>query len=173
MTFVSTQSPMQRFLAKVKQGAAHECWEWQAHRDRNGYGKFRDATDQTIASRWIYLQLHPDMPSWFDVDHLCRNPACVNPAHLEGVPPRINILRGIGPAAKFVVRSHCKHGHEFTPDNTAMRGRARVCLTCRAARNNTEARRIASKSPEAMAASRRRSLAWYHRNKSRAQASPS
>ena len=64
-----------------------------------------------------------------------RNPACVNPAHLEAVTHRENVLRGAGVSAIQARKTHCKHGHEFTPENT-MKVRTpsgnggRRCRTC-------------------------------------------
>ena len=43
----------------------------------------------------------------------CEHRRCCNPAHLQPVTLRENLSRGRGGT-----RTHCQHGHEFTPDNT-------------------------------------------------------
>jgi hypothetical protein len=44
--------------------------------------------------RVAYEQLVGPIPEGLDLDHLCRNRACCNPAHLEPVTRRENLLRG-------------------------------------------------------------------------------
>jgi HNH endonuclease len=77
------------------------CWEWQKGRNRNGYG-MGSFTSLGIATQWAhrayYMVGHGVMiaPGYEDgvIDHLCRNPPCVNPAHLELVRPAENTQRG-------------------------------------------------------------------------------
>jgi hypothetical protein len=67
------------------------------------------------------------------VDHICRVRSCVNPDHLDLVPNRTNILRGVGTAAIRARRTHCPKGHPLTEDNIApdqaRRGK-RSCWAC-------------------------------------------
>lgn len=80
------------------------CWEWRGSRTRKGYGKFwahsdrlgRKALRQAHVCFWEWEHGEP-LPSGRQVDHLCRNPGCVNPAHLEMVTPKVNVGRGRGP----------------------------------------------------------------------------
>lgn len=69
------------------------------------------------------------------IDHLCRNHDCVNPEHLEVVTQAENMRRGIGATAINARKTHCKHGHEFTPENIYRRPNGRECMTCLKERN--------------------------------------
>ena len=51
---------------------------------------------QLLAHRAMYEQEIGPIPGGLDLDHLCRQPSCVNPSHLDPVPRAVNIRRGIG-----------------------------------------------------------------------------
>lgn len=76
------------------------------------------------------------MPAGLGLDHLCRVRRCVNPAHLEPVTDRVNILRGQAPSAVNAAKTHCIRGHPFNSVNTywfteTNGTRGRQCRTCR------------------------------------------
>lgn len=123
---------MERFWEKVDKRGPDECWIWTAA-TRHGYGSMGFNGKMVYSHRWLYEQAVGPIPDGLDLDHLCRNRKCVNPAHLEPVTTRENILRGEGQCAKNARKTHCKRGHEFTPENTywhASTGRRR-CRVCR------------------------------------------
>lgn len=110
------------------------CWIWTAAKRMDGYGVI-GFQDRTFGAHRISWFLHTGIMSdkQTTIDHLCRHPSCVRPDHLEYVPVRINVLRGIGPAAKYAKRTHCGKGHPYSEDNLVMadlrtgRRRCRIC----------------------------------------------
>lgn len=122
-----------RFMQKVD---IHSCWEWQARKHTTGYGILRFRRKIIRAYQFSYIALRGNLPYELVLDHLCRNPICVNPWHLELVSDRINILRGIGPTAMHARKTHCLNGHlfdekntfrEMTKEGTLRRRRCRAC----------------------------------------------
>lgn len=86
-----------RILDKINlSGSPHDCWEWTGYRTPLGYGGFKGshANMTSPAHRVVYELLHGKVSSAYDLDHLCRNPSCVNPAHLEPVSHSENVRRG-------------------------------------------------------------------------------
>lgn len=141
-----------RFWDKVTVNDDTGCWEWTAGRS-SGYGAFYDGTRMRGAHRISYEALVGDVPAGLEIDHLCRVPRCVNPAHLEAVTRRENVIRGMVPVRNkervYVPVTHCKRGHAYSAENlyvfTKPDGRAnRVCRTCRL--ENQRARRARASS---------------------------
>jgi hypothetical protein len=84
-----------------------------------------------MVHRWVYEQLVGPIPAGLVLDHLCRNPACVRPMHLEPVTQQENILRGQGLAAANAVKTECSRGHPYTEANTYRRPDGyRDCREC-------------------------------------------
>lgn len=114
------------------------CWEWRARLSHNGYGRFfiGSRTDKSRrevpAHRFSYQIYNGIIPRGLEIDHLCRKPNCVNPEHLEAVTKRENLIRGTGFIAINAAKTHCKHGHEFIPENIYWVGTSRSCKICRA-----------------------------------------
>ena len=125
---------LDRFWHRVDQGdGADACWSWTGTRDKYGYGIIATGYQPRKfhkAHRVAYELLVGIIPVGLELDHLCRNPGCVNPAHLEPVTHRENILRGDTVFGRKVRQTHCVHGHEFTHSNTAYREGRRQCRVC-------------------------------------------
>ena len=68
------------------------CWVWK-RLNRIGYGRLKVKGRLVLAHRYMYEQVMGPIPRGLVVDHLCRNRACANPAHLEPVPFRENQRR--------------------------------------------------------------------------------
>lgn len=112
------------------------CWQWTGARRGSPtvlgyYGGLQVDGRQLAVHRYVYELLVGPIPDGLQIDHLCRNPPCCNPDHLEAVTQRTNLLRGNGISAKNASRTHCAQGHEYTPENTVYRkGRGRWCRAC-------------------------------------------
>lgn len=126
-----------RALSKIKiPNNPTECWIWSGGNDELGYARFYENIDKRLvrrpAHRFIYESVFGiKVPKAFHMDHLCRNPSCVNPLHLEPVTPKENILRGNTPAAKNKAKTHCLNGHPFDEKNTYVKDGRRMCRKCR------------------------------------------
>ena len=106
------------------------CWLWAGPCYSNGYGDLRKNKWHMLAHRWSYEHFIGPIPEGLDLDHLCRVRSCVNPAHLEPVTRRINLLRGDTIPARFAARTHCLNGHELIPENFRKNARGRECRLC-------------------------------------------
>ncbi len=118
-----------RFWEKVE--ARDGCWTWVAAKTSDGYGTFTVQGATYRAHRVAYETLAGEIPNGLVIDHLCRVRLCVNPAHLEPVTNRVNLMRGDTRAAEQISQTHCLRGHAFDEANTAYEGKnKRRCRAC-------------------------------------------
>lgn len=115
----------ERFWAKVEK--TDHCWLWHgAVSSYTGYGSIGHNGKTCVAHRMAYLLVKGAIPDGLELDHLCRNRLCVNPDHLEPVTHLENMRRGA-----LATRTHCIHGHEYTPENTYLApAGGRRCRQC-------------------------------------------
>lgn len=133
-----------RFTEKYKPNPETGCWEWSANCNDHGYGRFGVKGRMQAAHRVAYEIFVGPIPEGHQIDHTCHNQdakcaggkacrhrRCVNPAHLEAVTKRENLMRGQTFVAANAAKTHCPQEHPYDEENTYItRSGSRICKTC-------------------------------------------
>lgn len=109
------------------------CWLWAWGTTAAGYGRLSIRGVEWYTHRWAYERWVGPIRDGREIDHRCRRRACCNPAHLEAVTHDENVRRADSPPMINARKTHCVHGHEFTPENTytaPSRPGSRECRKC-------------------------------------------
>lgn len=123
-----------RFWSKVDKSG--DCWLWTGSRSNRGYGRFWLNGTLVQATHYAYESEHEPLADGLIVCHSCDEPSCVRPSHLFAGSHQDNVDDKVAKGRHgSQIKTHCKHGHEFTPDNTyiEMPKGARRCRECRRA----------------------------------------
>lgn len=123
------------------------CWLWTGSKNDWGYGTLRFDGGVRYAHRLAREVLVGPIPDGLFILHRCDTPACVNPAHLGVGTQGENLQECVDRGRNYWAnRTHCKRGHEFTPENTYMRSPGtRGCRECRRQNDRTARRNAAAK----------------------------
>jgi hypothetical protein len=117
-----------------KKWSDYPCYEWQGYKTNLGYGQLGTAKKlgkNLYAHRIVWEAVNGPIPKGLSLDHLCRNPSCISPHHLEPVTHKENCLRGVGVGAINSKKTHCKTGHAFDELNTGyLKDGKRYCKEC-------------------------------------------
>ena len=125
----------ERFAKKIRKTAT--CWLWTGSKDTDGYGQI-GAGNRIAKAHHIAWELanNAERPKGMVIDHLCDNPACVNPAHLKMTTHQDNISRRTRKAIGY-----CANGHERSPENTRWKV-TRICKPCEAANKRRHRKKL-------------------------------
>lgn len=139
----SGKSVLERFEEKYIPEPNSGCWIWLGALSANGRSSFQWGNGRiSTAHKWAYIFFRGEIPDGLELDHLCCNPSCVNPHHLEAVPRSVNGKRYWNWIGKNDVRRQvveCKNGHPFNVQNTRIdpQTKHKICRVCDRARHRT------------------------------------
>lgn len=150
-TFDPFLDQLAAIVASRSEAVPGGCVVWTGGLQSKGYGAFRFRRRLRYAHRVAYVASRGPIPRGLVVDHLCRNRACVNPAHMELVTSVENVMRGVSIPAVNARKDTCVRGHSdwSVRSSGPFAGRRRWCRAC--SREDCRARR------HALASSARRS----------------
>ncbi len=153
-----------KFFNRASIAGGDECWEWKGARHGQGYGAItmRRAGRKTnlLAHRVAKgLALGRDLTSEENLHHTCADRLCVNPRHLL-------IVSRSEHKSDYDRLTHCKRGHEFTPENTKIvKGSQQVCLICRRENDSLNRKRRRLADPEWREKQRQRMKDYHARRR--------
>jgi hypothetical protein len=124
---------MKDILPQIEVDQDTNCWLFTGTK-QNGYG----AINNRYTHRIVYAEVRGPVAKGTVLHHQCGQRACCNPWHLEALTRREHYLRHPHPMKKHV--THCKRGHEFTPENTHLYQGRRYCRACQKERDKKRKR---------------------------------
>ena len=126
-----------------------DCWVWCGNTNNWGYGqinvKVGKIWHKRLAHRVAYEHFVGSIPAGLTIDHLCNNPACINPEHLEAVVIGENSRRSPNTLNGMNARkTHCPRGHPYLGANLYIENGKRRCRACSRLKAKKQYERIKS-----------------------------
>lgn len=182
-------SPAERFWNAVMPEPMSGCWLWDGAYNNKGYGRLSvgsiaDGSAGFAMAHRISFELHfGPIPESLELDHLCRNPSCVNPQHLEPVTHAENMKRGLLGNKETNVgarlnreKTHCTRGHPYEGENLYQYGSHRHCKECGRVRYARDAKKLSERTharkaadPEYAERRRQYQTEWARRARNKTQ----
>lgn len=142
---VAARPIRERLRERIDTTAAGGCWLWTGTLTDKGYGTVSYNAQTQYVHRLMYELERGTIPDGHEIDHLCRNRACCNPAHLEPVTGAENVRRGISPSTLFNRTGRCQRGHILAAVGVYVSPKGhRMCRGCIALRQARRARKRAA-----------------------------
>ena len=147
-TQIAVGDLLERFQRRIEV-ADNGCWLWTGPLYGYGYGSAGVNGRTHNAHRAVWETAVGPIEKGLHLDHLCRNPACVNPAHMEVVTARVNAMRSTAPTAVNARKTHCVRGHPLNGENLLVdpkngKRRCRACADIYRAAHREKVRRLAA-----------------------------
>lgn len=151
---VFPEGTLERMMKRVRVNPQTNCWEYTGSKQgKLGYGSVYISglkSKHMVAHRAMWVLVHgirPDRSQF--VCHRCDNPVCCNPGHLF-LGTLADNNRDMASKGRYnhQKRTHCIHGHEFTPENTYRppgRPNRRICLACDRERKSMTPEQLAAR----------------------------
>ena len=126
-----SRSEIGRLFSKVQANSETGCWNWMGGKTNDGHGTFWFRGQKVLTHRFVYAWLEEPLPppSEQELHHICENPSCVNPSHLELIDHRTHMLKT--PSVVTTVnatKTHCPQcGGEYEHEANG----TRYCPACK------------------------------------------
>ena len=111
----------------------NDCIVWDRYVNDKGYGRRHHNGKFWLVHRLEWTLANGDIPEGMCVLHKCDNPPCINLDHLFLGTNVDNIADKVAKGRQARnYKTHCKNGHEYTPENTFIRKQGwkecRICI---------------------------------------------